>query len=344
MVVDSLPKAKQVYLAKTNRITEYKIIREFNEDKGWAVSSICGILEISRSAYYKWLNKKPSEKELEDQKIVDKIKEIADSNNSLFGTEKMTYVLKLRHGFTCGHNRVYRLMCINDISSSFRKTARYKYKKSEPEETAENLLGRDFDSENINEKWCSDVTEIKVPETGEKLYMSPVLDLCDRYPVGLAVSDRNDCALTDKALAQALENNPGAKPLYHTDRGFQYTRKVFKTLLESNGMTQSMSRVSRCIDNGPCEEFQGLIKDMMKVLYPDARTKNEIIEAIYGTVRYYIEEYPQARFNGKTCGQVRAEALNNDNSAYYPIKKDKRYIDFWNNINQKKQRDINEDQ
>ena len=47
---------------------------------------------------------------------------------------------------------------------------------------------------------------------------------------------------------------------YNSDRGYQYISKAFKKKLDDVGMTQSMSRVSRCIDNGPMEAFWGMLK------------------------------------------------------------------------------------
>ena len=80
-----------------------------------------------------------------------------------------------------------------------------------------------------------------------------------------------------------------------------------------------MSRVSRCIDNGVCEGFQGQFKDILFILYPKIETKEQMIEAIYGTLDYYINHYPQKRLKGKTCGQVRIEAmskLKNDDESF----------------------------
>ena len=339
MVIDGLVKAKRAYYIRYNRIIDYKLIKELHESKEqWDISFMCKHLNISRAAYYKWLNSIPLDRQIEDERILNQIKKIADSNNSLFGAMNMYYKLRDKYQFTCGHNRVYRIMCVNDIRSSYRRTSGYTYIKSIPEETAENKLGRKFNSDKPNEKWCTDVTEIKVPATGEKLYISPVLDLYDRYPVGLAVSERNDTILTDTTLEIAHNAYPDAKPLYHSDRGFQYTRTVFKAKLEGYGMTQSMSRISRCIDNGPCEGFQGLFKDMLFVLYPHIQTKEEMIQAIYRTLDYYINEYPQKRFKGKTCGELRVEALQAKEPIPYPIKQANRYIKFWDEIEQKKQR------
>lgn len=342
-MIDKLPKAKKAYYTKYNRIQDYKIVQEMHKQNKVSISFICKELGISRAAYYKWLNWEPTEKQLEDDRIVMQIKEIAESNNSLFGAMNMYYVLKNQYGFSCGHNRVYRLMCINDIQSVYRKKKRNStYKPSSPEETAENILNRDFNVDRPNEKWCTDVTEIKIPGTQQKLFISPVLDLYDNYPITLEVSERNDAILANNALEKAHNKYPDSTPVYHSDRGFAYTRTVFKNLLQSYGMTQSMSRVSRCIDNGPCESFQGRFKDILFILYPDIKTKDQMLVAIEGTLNYYINSYPQKRFNGKTCGQVREEALSSNEPINYPIKKANKYIKYWNEIEEKKQRYINQ--
>lgn len=337
-MIEGLVKVKRAYYTQYNRIVDYKLIKMLYESKEkWEISFMCEHLGISRASYYKWLNSKLTEKQLENDRILATINEISDQNNSLFGVMNMFYTLRNKYHFTCGHNRVYRIMCINDIKSSYRRSSTYKSIKSTPEQTVENVLKRNFNSDKLNEKWCTDVTEIRVPKTGEKLYISPVLDLYDRYPVSLAVSERNDVELTDSALEMAHNAYPEAKPLYHNDRGSQYTRRTFKTKLESYGMTQSMSRVSRCIDNGPVEGFQGIFKDILFILYPKIQTKEELIQAIYGTLNYYINEYPQKRFKGKTCGQVRSEALKSEVPIKYPIKQANRYIKFWVDIERKKQ-------
>lgn len=335
--MDTLPKFKQRYLNHLNKIEDYKLIKQLHEEENYDIDFMCEQLEISRSSYYKWLKSKPTKLQLEDEKVLIKIREIATSNNSLFGSVKMTYSLK-RKGFTCGHNKVARLMCINDIRSSFRnKSKSSTYIKSTPEVTAENILKRNFNADKPFEKWNTDITEVKVPTTSEKLFIAPMIDLYCLYPVGLKISERNDSALTDALLKESHEKYPYAHPLAHSDRGFQYTRQVYKTLLEDYGMEQSMSRVSRCIDNGPCENFQGIFKELLFILYPNITNKQEMIEAIYGTLDYYINEYPQARFKGKTAGEVWNEAMNNSNPIAYPIYKANKYIKYWNHIEELKQ-------
>ena len=93
-----------------------------------------------------------------------------------------------------------------------------------------------------------------------KLYLSAILDLYDRRIVSFVLRDANDSALVHETLDQALAANPDAHPLFHSDRGFQYTTRVFHDKLAAAGMTQSMSRVGKCIDNGPMEGFWGILK------------------------------------------------------------------------------------
>ena len=338
-MIETLPKAKRIYLNRQNRIIDYELIQTLNKEEGYDISFMCRELGISKAAYYKWAKHVSSAREQENRELLRLIKEVSSSNNSLFGSVTMTYYIRNTYGLIYNHKRIYRLMCINDIVSNYRRKPAYHYRKSTPEITAENILSRDFNADHINQKWCTDITELKVPFSNDKIYISPVIDLADRYPVAICVSARNDTILTDQVLQQARTAYPQAKPIYHSDRGFQYTRTVFKTQLEEYGYTQSMSRVSRCIDNGPCEQFQGQLKEILQVLYPDIRTKEELIEAVYKATDYYINFYPQRRFKGKTAGQIRTEALTDNNKADYPIADNPKYIRYWAHLEALKTQD-----
>ena len=122
-----------------------------------------------------------------------------------------------------------------------------------PQYIAKNLLDRNFHADKPNEKWLTDVTEFKWYEGFEvhKVYLSAILDLYDRRIVAHVAGDRNDNPLVFKTFDRAIKANPDAHPLFHSDRGFQYTNRTFHHKLEKAGMKQSMSRVAKCIDNGP---------------------------------------------------------------------------------------------
>ena len=142
---------------------------------------------------------------------------------------------------------------------------------------------------------------------------------------------RDDNALIMDTFDEAVFSEPDAHPLFHSDRGFQYTSKTFKKKLENQEMEQSMSRVGHCIDNGPIEGFWGIIKSEMYQMY-------EIIDevslryAIKDYLRFYSEERPQDRYGCKTPSEVRQEALSSDVPTEYPIPENKRiskYKEKW---------------
>lgn len=131
-----------------------------------------------------------------------------------------------------------------------------------PQYIAENVLDRQFNAQAPNEKWLTDVTEFHYYVGLEKhrVYLSAILDLYDRRIVAYVIGDSNNNALVFSTFDAAIKANPDAHPLFHSDRGFQYTNRAFHARLEAAGMIQSMSRVAKCIDNGPMEGFWGILK------------------------------------------------------------------------------------
>ena len=117
-------------------------------------------------------------------------------------------------------------------------------------------------------------------------YLLGILDLCDRRIVSFVLSERNDNPLVFKTFGKAVQANPDAHPLFHSDRGFQYTNRTFHHKLMQAGMTQSMSRVAHCIDNGPMEGFWGILK---RERYYGRRftSKRELVQTIENYIHYY---------------------------------------------------------
>ena len=175
------------------------------------------------------------------------------------------------------------------------------------------------------------MTEFKVPGEKKKLYLSAILDLYDRYPVSYVIGTRNDNRLVFKTFDKAITANPDARPLFHSDRGFQYTSKTFQRKIKEQKMEQSMSRVGHCIDNGPTEGFWGIIKSEMYQMY-DITDEKSLRYAIHDYMRFYCEERPQDRYHCKTPLEVRNEALSCDKPKAYPITENKRiqkYKEKW---------------
>ena len=221
------------------------------------------------------------------------------------------------------------------VKSIIRKK-RDKYESTTPEISAENVLSRDFNATRPNEKWTTDVTEFKITGTKKKLYLSAILDLYDRSVVSYVISTRNDNNLVFRTYEEAIKSNPGAAPLFHSDRGFQYTSKVFQTKLSKAGIRQSMSRVGRCIDNGPTEGFWGIIKSEMYYL-KKYNSLDELREDIIQYIYFYNYERLQERFDDRTPMAVRIAALTAENVTQYLIKENKRIQKYYANLNSKQE-------
>lgn len=161
-----------------------------------------------------------------------------------------------------------------------------------PQHIAENVLNREFHAEKPNEKWLTDVTEFKWYEgiKKHKVYLSAILDLYDRRIIAFVIRDNNDNPLVFDTLDAAVASNPDAHSLLHSDRGFQYTNRTFFKKLEAAGMTQSMSRVAKCIDNGPMEGFWGILK---RERYYGKRFTDR--ETLVKMIEDYIEYYNTRR-------------------------------------------------
>lgn len=283
---------------------------------------MCKQLEISRAAYYKWLHREIPEQELENLKLAELIKEYDERFNHILGYRRMTSWINHFNHTNYKIKRVHRIMKKLRIHAVIRKKKK-KYPSSKPEIVAENKLNRDFNATAPNEKWVTDVTEFKVPGEKKKLYLSAILDLYDRYPVSYVIGTRNDNRLVFKTFDKAIAANPDVKPLFHSDRGFQYTSKVFQRKLKDHEMEQSMSRVGHCIDNGPTEGFWGIIKSEMYQMY-DIKDEASLRTAIHKYMRFYSEERPQDRYHCKTPLEVRNEAMHSKNPTEYPIAENKR--------------------
>ena len=285
---------------------------------------MCQQLDITRAAYYKWIHREIPEAEQENVLLAELIREYDDRFNHILGYRRMTLYINRLNNKNYSKNRVHRIMKVTNIHSVIRRK-RKKYQSAAPETTAENILDRNFYATAPNEKWATDVTEFKWYEgpVVHKLYLSAILDLYDLYPVAWVASSRNDNKLVLDTFAQAIRNNPNAKPIFHSDRGFQYTSKVFQSKLQAQGMQQSMSRVGRCIDNSPTENFWSIVKSEMYYLnhFTD---ETSLRKAIANYISFYSTERMQERFCGKTPAEVRAEALATETPVQYPIPVNKR--------------------
>lgn len=278
-----------------------------HEKESYPIQKLCEIAGIQRSSYYKWRNRKENANELFNTKLIALIKEAYQECNGILGYRQMTIKLNREHNLHVNHKRIYRLMKILHIQSVCRRK-RKRYIHSTPEITAENILNRKFTANHFGEKWLTDVTEMKYG-LEQKAHLSAILDLADKSIVAFVLGHSNNNELVFKTFDIAHKEYPDATPLFHSDRGFQYTSKIFNKKLVDAGMTQSMSRVSRCIDNGPMEAFWGMMKSEMYYLKRFS-SYDELEAAVIQYIDYYNHHRYQKRLNCMTPLEYRRYLSN----------------------------------
>ena len=266
---------------------------------------------MSRAAYYKWLHRITPVYEIENQRIADEIEKIHMESPDK-GYRRIRDDLERYHNIKANDKRVLRICRKKGIKSTIKySSCGCTRQAANPQFIAENILNREFTAEAPNQKWLTDVTEFKY-YTGievHKIYLSAILDLYDRRIVSYVIRDSNNNSLVYDTFDKAIAENQGATPLCHSDRGFQYTNRKFHSKLEAAGMTQSMSRVAKCIDNGPMEGFWGILK--RERYYGNRFTDREsLVKMIEDYVKYYNNKRLQRKLGVLT-----------------PIEKHKQYLE-----------------
>ena len=255
------------------------------------MQKLCDYLHLSRGAYYRWLKCPVSYSERRNQEIADKIRGIHEKHPDM-GYRRIRDELEKHHDIDVNDKRVLRICRKERIRSTIKwKPKSCTINSNNPAHIAKNYLNRDFHADMPNEKWLTDVTEFKyyIGIDVHKVYLSAILDLYDRRIVAFRIEDHNDNPLVMNTFDDAVALEPDAHPLFHSDRGFQYTSKQFHTRIKKYHMKHSMSRVAHCIDNGPMEGFWGILK---RETYYGRRftSKKNLITAIESYISYYNTE------------------------------------------------------
>ncbi len=284
-------------LKRTRHLDIYIAINELHgEHPEYPILQLCRLGGVTKGAYYSWKNKPDSPNDALNKRIMEDAIKIHDEHPDM-GYRRIRDTLEHDYGICVNDKRVLRICRKKKI----RSCVKHRYNcctkpSSDPAYIAENILNREFHADGLNEKWVTDVSEFKYGTVDDKdkgkIYLSAILDLCDRRPVAYVYGEHNDNSLVYKTFDDALKTNPGAKPIFHSDRGYQYTSKEFRQKILDSGMTQSMSRVAHCIDNGPMEGFWGLMKREM-YYGRKFKTKEELIKAIEDYMDYYTNRRVQ---------------------------------------------------
>ena len=238
--------------------------------------------------------------------VKDEITAIYHENKGRYGYRRITAALRGR-GFSVNHKTVQRLMKELGLVCRVRMK-KYRSYKGDVGKIAPNLLDRDFHADKPNQKWVTDVTEFSL--FGEKLYLSPILDLHSSDLVSYTLSDRPVLSMVTTMLDKAFEKIPdGTNLILHSDQGWQYQHKQYQRMLHEKGIRQSMSRKGNCLDNAVMENFFGLLKSELLYLQ-EFRSMEHFKQELIAYLDYYNNRRIKAKLKGLPPAIHRQQALS----------------------------------
>lgn len=250
------------------------------------------LAEIPRSTYYYCLKSIRQPDKYSELKTA--IEAIFNENQSRYGYRRITLELHNR-GYVINHKTVYRLMRQLKLKSMVRIKKYHSY-RGEIGKIAPNILARDFRADRPNEKWVTDVTQFSL--FGEKLYLSPILDLYNGEIISYQIERRPVFSLVTKMLKKAFEKlDDREHPILHSDQGWHYQLKRYQHLLKSRGIIQSMSRKGNCLDNSVMENFFGHLKSELFYIQ-DFESITDFIQKLEEYIYYYNHDRIKSKLKG----------------------------------------------
>ena len=261
------------------------------------MSLLLEIAQLPRASFYYHLKQMKRADKYETAKA--EITAIYHENKGRYGYRRITEELRNRK-IHLNHKTVQRLMKQLRLVCRVRMK-KYRSYKGEVGTIAPNLLQRNFYADKPNQKWVTDVTEFSL--FGDKLYLSPILDLYSSDLVSYTISDRPVLSMVTSMLDKAFEQIPdGTNLILHSDQGWQYQHKQYQQILKNKGVQQSMSRKGNCLDNAVIENFFGLLKSELFYLQEFKSMEHfrqELIEARGGlsfisqlTLLHFCDTFP----------------------------------------------------
>lgn len=226
----------------------------------YRVSTLCRVMKVTRSRFYNWKAAQKQTADDPDAKILQIITTLRQNKRYLcYGSRRLrAFVVNL--GIGVSRKRVRKIMKKYDLKVNYKRSFRPSTTDSRHNlPVADNLLDRNFSADQKNQKWAGDITYIR--SGSEFVYLAVVMDLYSRKIVGWSVSASMHTQLVADALTMGFKmRGKPAKVLFHSDRGSQYASAMYRELLKSNKMVQSMSRKGNCWDNSPLESFFATLK------------------------------------------------------------------------------------
>jgi transposase InsO family protein len=259
----------------------------------YGIGVMCRILQVSKSGYYKWFNRKPSKRVLEEGRLEVEIKAAHKRTRETCGPERLQHELK-EQGVKVGICRIRRIRKKLGLRCKQKRKFRATTDSRHAFPVAENLLNQQFEATGPNEIWLSDITYIPTEEGW--LYLAGHKDLFTGEMVGYTMGNRITKNLVSQSLFKGVAaKRPGAGLIHHSDRGRQYCAHEYRKLMDQFKMRASMSRKGDCYDNAPMESFWGTLKNEL-IHHRRYKTREQAIREITEYIEvFYNRQRRQAR-------------------------------------------------
>ena len=274
----------------------YGFIQE--QQKAYPVTALCGVMQVSRSAYYAWAKRpEATAKDRERQRMEQCATRIFEGSRRTYGSRRLSRELK-KAGFDAGRHQTRSVMAKLGLQPRYPKRFRVTTDSRHGESVSPNLLDRQFDVAAPNQVWTADVTYVWTLEGW--LYVAIVVDLFSRQVVGWAAAGHMRASLCAQALQMACwRRKPAAGLLHHSDRGVQYASAEYRGHLKSMGMRQSMSRKGNCWDNSPTERvFRSLKHEQLN--YEKFATRDQAKLSVIDYLAFYNGRRSHSKLGYKT--------------------------------------------
>lgn len=221
------------------------------------------------------------------------IRDVFNKHRGIYGYRRITTFIKINHNININHKKVYRIMKSLGLRSKVRAKKKFFAPLVEGIIIEENILNRDFKATTPSSKLVTDITTIKY-KNNKKLYLSAIMDLYNNEILTYKIGSNNNNDLVINTITDILAQNKLDGAVLHSDRGIQYTSRLYNTILKENKIIQSMSRKGNCHDNACIESFFSHLKSEC-IYLNNYNSEEEVINSI----DEYINFYNNIRFQKK---------------------------------------------
>ena len=251
-------------------------------EAGYPITSVCGLLELSRSTYYY------QPVQVDETELQTAIEDLA-GQFPVYGTRRITHQLRRSpYKIYVNRKRVHRVMAEKRLLRPQKQRKRRTTDSQHPYPRYSNLV-KDLEITFPDQVWVSDVTYIRLKN--DFVYLAIIMDVFTRALRGWCLSRTLDQEMTLTALRAALaENTP---VIHHSDQGVQYAAHAYIDLLKAHGIRISMAAVGKAEENGYAERVIRTIKEEevdLSEYFSFADTARQIghfIEVVYMTKRIH---------------------------------------------------------